>query len=112
MNISQLSSRFFVTGQITPDDVGDLAEQGFKTIVNNRPDHESPGQPLSDDIASAAAERGLEYVYLPVVSGRITYENVEDFSRVRDELQEPVLLFCRTGQRCTMLWQLSGGGQV
>ena len=110
MKISQLTSKYFVTGQITRDDLGFIAEQGFKSIVNNRPDYESAGQPESDELAAAAADLGMEYVYVPVVSGRITEKNVSDFKLACDNLQGPVLLFCRSGARSTMLWQLSTNG--
>jgi sulfide:quinone oxidoreductase len=107
MNIGQLSKRFSVTGQITAGDLSAIAAQGFKSIVNNRPDNEEPNQPMSDDLASAAADLGLNYVYVPVVSGRITQQDVDDFNRACNDLQGPILLFCRSGARCTVLWQLS-----
>ncbi len=110
MNIGQLSERFFVTGQITENDLTEIAAKGFKSIVNNRPDDESPGQPKNDDLARVAAGLGMNYVYVPVVSGQITRQDVEDFNRACADLEGPVLLFCRSGARCTVLWQLSGQG--
>lgn len=35
-----MSHEISITGQITPDQVPMLAENGFKTIINNRPDGE------------------------------------------------------------------------
>jgi len=110
MKIGQLSERFFVSGQITAQDLTEIAAQGFRSIVNNRPDGESPGQPKNEDLAHVAAELGLNYVYIPVISGQLTQKNVDDFNRVCEDLEGPVLLFCRSGARCTVLWQLSGQG--
>jgi sulfide:quinone oxidoreductase len=107
MNIAKLTSKYFATGQITRDDLGFIADQGFKSIVNNRPDHESADQPKSDELGAAAADLGIQYVYLPVVAGRITDKNVDDFKLACDNLEGPILLFCRSGARSTMLWQLS-----
>ena len=107
MKITRLSPRFFVTGQITVDDLGVLAEHGFDHVINNRPDDEAPGQPRSDDLATVAEELGIEYAYLPVETGRITQENVTDFNGISRILGERVLLFCQSGQRSTMLWRLS-----
>jgi sulfide:quinone oxidoreductase len=107
MNIGQLSERFFITGQITADDLTEIAAQGFRSIVNNRPDGEEPAQPKNEDLARVAAKLGLDYVYIPVVSGQLTQQNVDDFNRVSKDLEGPVLLFCRSGARCTVLWQLS-----
>ena len=107
MRIGQLSEQFFVSGQIEPEHVAKLAEQGFKTIVNNRPDGEELGQPTSAEIEAAATAHGLDYVYLPVPSGAVTLQNVEDFSKIWTDLKAPVLLYCRSGARCSMLWQLA-----
>ena len=110
MNIGQLSQRFFVTGQIKAQDLTEIAAQGFRNVINNRPDGEAPDQPKNDDLARVAAELGLNYIYVPVVSGQITRQNVDDFNRACDALEGKILLFCRTGARCTVLWQLSGQG--
>jgi len=107
MDIRQLSPQYFVTGQISASDLAELAENGFRTVINNRPDHEAPHQPLSDDIAAEAARLGLRYLYLPVVSGRLTERDVENFGRAVRDIEGPVLLFCRSGARSAALWQLS-----
>lgn len=42
-------------GQITVDDVAVLARQGYRSIINNRPDGEGgPSQPTSAQIEAAA----------------------------------------------------------
>lgn len=107
MQLHQLAADVFVTGQIRPTDLAAFAGKGIRTVVNNRPDHEGPGQPTSDEIAAAAGELGINYVYFPVLSNGITRENVEGFAKIRPDLEGPVLLFCRTGARSTRLWELS-----
>ena len=54
-----MSHEISITGQITPDQVPMIAENGFKTIINNRPDGEEPNQPTNADIAAAAKEKEL-----------------------------------------------------
>ena len=111
MNVTKLSATFSTTGQITPDDLGAIAAAGFKNVINNRPDGEGgPDQPVSDDIAAAAAKLGLVYLYLPVVSGAMTTQDVSDFCQACADLEGPTLLFCRTGARSGMLWSQSGLG--
>lgn len=107
MQIGQLSPRFFVAGQIRVADLEALADHGIRSIVNNRPDGEDYGQPPSAEIAEAAAEHGLGYAHVPVESGWITQQNVEDFNRACAALEAPILLFCRSGARCMALWQLA-----
>ncbi len=107
MKIMQLSSQFFVSAQITVDDLSIVAAHGFTTIVNNRPDGEAAGQPMSDDLAAAAADLGIAFMHIPVVSGSITEQDVADFGHACNNLEGPILLFCRSGARSTKLWQLS-----
>ena len=107
MYMKKLSPRVFVSGQITTKDIGVASAQGIKTIINNRPDDEAPGQPKSADLAAAAVELGLEFIDIPVVSTGITVDNIEQFDRAYRDLQAPVLIYCRSGTRSTTLWALN-----
>lgn len=101
-----LAPDFAVTGQLQPADMQALADAGFKSVIINRPDGEGgPDQPLSADVLSAARAAGLQARYQPVVSGAMTAADVADFSRLLQELPGPVLAFCRSGGRCTKLFQ-------
>ena len=42
-----------------------------------------------------------------IVSGGITLQNVRDFNEQCADLEGPVLLYCRSGARSAMLWQLA-----
>ncbi len=93
--------------QISTTDLGVASAQGIKTIMNNRPDGEAQGQPRSADLAAAAAELGMQFVDLPVVAGRLTDENIDQFESANRTLQGPILMYCRTGTRSTSLWALN-----
>ncbi|TVR84585.1 MAG: TIGR01244 family phosphatase [Rhodospirillales bacterium] len=103
----RLTPNVSVASQIDEDDVARLAALGFRTIVNNRPDGESPEQPPAVAIRAAAARHGLGYVDVPVVSGAITEADVATARRVLGEAEGPVLMFCRSGNRSTALWALT-----
>jgi uncharacterized protein (TIGR01244 family) len=46
-----------------------VADAGFKTVINNRPDFEGgPAQPTSAQMEAAAKAAGLSYAFLPVQS--------------------------------------------
>jgi sulfide:quinone oxidoreductase len=107
MNIRKISPRFFVSEQISAADIGAAAAQGIKTIICNRPDDESQGQPPASEIASAAENLGISFLDVPVKSGSITDENIDDFERAYHEVKGPILAYCRTGTRSTMLWALA-----
>lgn len=105
--IRQLDDKTFVTGQIAPTDVTRLAEQGVTMIVNNRPDHEDPGQPLAADIEAAAGAAGIAYRHIPIVRG-IGPSDVEAMREAMDACGEGhMLAFCRSGTRSAMVCALA-----
>jgi sulfide:quinone oxidoreductase len=107
MKIAKLTPFLAVSPQIAEADLGALAAQGFRAVINNRPDGEAEDQPESAALAAAAGRVGLEYRHVPVVSGKITDDDVAAFARALDAVKGPVLAFCRTGTRSTTLWALA-----
>ena len=107
MIIKKITPGFFVADQISVADVGTAAAQGVKTIICNRPDHESQGQPLSSEIAAAAEGLGIGFLDVPVVAGALTENDVKDFDAACHDAQRPILAYCRTGTRSTTLWALT-----
>lgn len=94
-----------VAPQISVDDVEEAARQGFRTIINNRPDNEEPGQPSGHQIEAAAKAAGLAYFHVPV-RGSPTPEQVETTNRILAEAPTPVLAYCRSGTRSITTWSL------
>ena len=107
MESKKLTPRLSVAPQVTVADLALLAEQGFKTIINNRPDGEAESQPLSADLAAEASRLGLVFIEMPVKSSGISDQDVSDFGQQLAAAKAPVLAFCRTGTRCTNLWALN-----
>lgn len=106
MRVLELAPQVYVSGQLFADDLKLAANQGVRSVMNNRPDDESMGQPKSADLAKIAGDLGMTFVHVPVVSGRLTEQNVQDFQLACDKLERPLLIFCRSGARSTMLWQI------
>lgn len=106
MEYRQISDSYSVSGQILPEDIAAVKAAGFKSVICNRPDREQPGQPTADSVKAAALSAGLEFRYIPVVSGQITSENVIEQAAALEELQAPVFAYCRSGARCTNLYAL------
>jgi uncharacterized protein (TIGR01244 family) len=104
MDVRQITEDYSVSQQITPDEVAAIKAAGFKTVICNRPDDEQPGQPSHDAIKAAVEAAGLTFRYIPVVSGQMTMENVEDQAAALGEVDGPVLAYCRSGTRCTNLY--------
>ncbi len=111
MQIKSLAPDLAVSAQISPSDLKVIADQGFKTILNNRPDYEEPNQPAALDIAAQASMLGMKFLHQPVISGGVTLEDVQEFSNIMDKVEKPVLAYCRSGTRCATLWALSQAGK-
>src|SRR5436305_647418 len=106
--LTHLANDFATAPQLTPEQMQEAASAGFRTIVNNRPDGEAgPQQPSDRQMRVAAEEAGLSYVFFPVISGRITPNEVAEFARLLDELPRPVLAYCRSGTRSGVLYRLA-----
>ena len=106
MNKKELTAEFTVGPQIQPEDLQALAESGFRSIICNRPDGEAPDQPTFAQISTAAKAMNIEAKYLPVVPGKITDQDAENFSDALLELPHPTFAYCRTGFRSEKLWSL------
>lgn len=95
------------TGQITPEQIADIVAKGFKTIINNRPDGEEPNQPKSSDIEAAAKAAGLHYKEIPFASSELNQFHVEEFADYFNQAEQPILMFCRTGNRSNGLYEVA-----
>ena len=109
-DVKPLADDVCVSAFVLPEKVADLAPN-FRTIINNRPDAEEPGQPTSAEIEAEATRLGLDYLHLPVVPGKITDGQAESFGEAIARRKGPVLAFCRTGTRSATLWALSQAGK-
>lgn len=100
-----LSPTVWTSPQITSDALPAIAHAGVKRVINNRPDHEEPGQPTSAEIEAAARAAGLEYVWIPVRG----VPEASQVTAVGEALAdgEPTLLFCRSGMRSAAAWALA-----
>ena len=103
-----IDETLLVAGQITPEDIATAAGQGVRTIINNRPDGEQPGQPASAEIEAAVKAAGLGYVHIPVDHSGFSMEQIEAMTAALAQ-PGPALAFCRSGTRSTFLWALARG---
>jgi uncharacterized protein (TIGR01244 family) len=104
--VQQLSADVCVAPQLEPSAMAWAAQAGFKSVVNNRPDFEGgPDQPTSAQMEQAALAAGLRYAYLPVEPAEHTAEQIAEFAKLLQELPKPVLAFCRSGNRSSMLYR-------
>ena len=105
--IRHINESISVAPQIAVEQVADIAAAGFKTIVNNRPDHEDAGQPSGDAIRAAAEAAGLVYVAIPVTHAGFSHPQIDAMTQALTEAKGPVLAYCRSGTRSCNLWALA-----
>lgn len=104
--MKRLDEKVAVSGQVHPEDLPDLARAGVRTLINNRPDGEEPGQPSAADLADAARKAGLAYHEIPIARG-FPDAAVQDMADALETSPGPALAFCKSGTRSTYLWALA-----
>jgi uncharacterized protein (TIGR01244 family) len=103
-----IHERLLVSPQITVEDVAEARSLGVGLIVNNRPEGESPDQTPGDAIAAAAAQAGIAYIAIPVTHAGFSLNQVEAMDAALAQAGDaPVLAYCRSGTRSTLLWALT-----
>lgn len=103
----RVTPSFWASPQIGLDDVREAQARGFAMIVNNRPEGEAADQVPGDVIAAAAREAGLSYHAIPVSPAGFDEEQVRTMVAALEEAAGPVLAYCRSGTRSTLLWSLA-----
>jgi len=107
MQTTQVTDFLSVAGQISKDDIAQLAKSGVATIINNRPDNEEPGQLTAAAAEAEAKKHGIDYRYLPVTTNSITRSQVAEFEKLLLRSPTPILAHCRSGTRCYLMWAAS-----
>ena len=107
MDIRTVTGKFSASPQIAPGDLAELRAKGFASVICNRPDDEDAGQPSAADVAAAATAAGLAFHHIPVSGGGFGEPQVTAMVEAIDGAGGPVLAYCRTGTRSTLLWSLA-----
>ncbi len=106
MEIRPITPRYAVSPQITVEDVPAIAEAGFVKVICNRPNAEVPADMQSDAIGDAVRAAGLEYEVLELTHQTMTPENVSRQRDMAETCSGPVLAYCASGTRCSVVWAL------
>lgn len=105
--VSQLTERYAVAGQITPEQLAQLKAQGYTSVVALRPDGEAPDQPSAARMQAAAESHGMTFTYIPVKSGApIPDSAVAALGQALEASKGKVLMYCRSGSRAARTWGL------
>src|ERR1700730_5665889 len=102
-----LGPEFSVAGRLDRSDLEALAQAGVRTIINNRPDGEDPGQLPAAEARRIAELHGLVYLHIPITAATLSRADVDAFAAALHNGQAPVVAHCRSGTRSALLWALS-----
>lgn len=106
MDIRPITPRYAVSPQISAEDAAAIAEAGFKRVICNRPDAEVPRSHQAAAIEQAVRAAGMEFEVLELTHQTMTPENVARQREYAESCAGPVLAYCASGTRCSVVWAL------
>lgn len=112
MDIRQITQAYAVSPQIDPEDMATLAAAGFTTVIDNRPDAEIPPSHHAHVMQTHAEAAGLAFVVLPVTHDTLNTTTVAAQNEAIAAATGPVLAYCASGTRCTIIWALGQAGSM
>lgn len=112
MDIRQITPDYAVSPQIDPADMPAIAAAGFKAIICNRPDAEVPHELSSEVMRIAAEAAGLGFTVNPVTHQTLNMDMVAEQKAAMDAAGGPVLAYCASGTRSSIVWSLGQAGEM
>lgn len=108
MAIEKIADYLYVSKQLDERIAKRAAQYEIKTVICNRPDGEEEGQPSFETVKEWLNKYGIENViYMPVVMNDIDDNALEEFKQAVAKSPAPILAYCRTGTRSSMMWALN-----
>ena len=112
MDIKPLSPTFAVSPQIGVEDIPAIVAAGYTTIICNRPDAEVPPSHQARAIGDAAKAAGLNFVVQPVTHQGLNMEMITDQKASMDAADGPILAYCASGTRSSIVWSFAQAGEM
>lgn len=112
MEIRRITPEYAVSPQIMPEDVALIADAGFTAIICNRPDEEVPPGIAAGAVRAAAEAAGLRFHVLPLTHMTMTPDRVAQQANWIADADGPVLAYCASGTRSTVVWALGQAGRM
>ncbi|MCA0961596.1 TIGR01244 family sulfur transferase [Salipiger bermudensis] len=112
MAMIELTPGYSVSPQIALEDVQAAADAGITLVICNRPDAEVPPELSHRAMEEAARAAGVAFVYIPVTNESLTLEQVTQQADLLAKAEGPVLAYCRSGTRCSIVWAMGKAGEM
>ncbi len=95
----QIDEQVSVGGQVDKKQLGQLAGDGFKTIINLQV-HGEENQRMSPEVEGQnVRELGLQYIHFPVSKETMSADKVDDFRKLLVDRPKPIFAHCSSGKR-------------
>ena len=105
--LAELAPGLSAAGGLDRSNIEALAAAGVRTIVNNRPDGEDPGQLSAAEARTIAESHGIAYHHIPVTGPSLSRADVDAFAELLKTAPTPIVAHCRSGTRSALLWALA-----
>ena len=107
MDIRELSPAYAVSPQLDPEDATAIAAAGYRVVLCNRPEMEVPPSHQAAAIQAAVEAAGMRFVFNPFSHQALTQDILDLQAETIAAEDGPVLAYCASGTRCTILWLLT-----
>jgi protein tyrosine phosphatase (PTP) superfamily phosphohydrolase (DUF442 family) len=102
-NFLRVNSDFCTGGQPRLEHLEMLKKDGVKAIINLR----QPSEHRADEEEAKAKELGLKYFNIPFVFGSPKDEQVDEFLKITDDVNNrPAFIHCTAGIRVGAFWMI------
>lgn len=112
MDIRKITEKFYAAPQLNPEDMSDLANAGFTTVICNRPDAEVLTSHQAEAMRQAAHSAGLDFYVLPLTHDTFTMENISKQKEISDAALGSCVAYCASGTRSTFAWAMGQAGEM
>jgi uncharacterized protein (TIGR01244 family) len=103
----KLDDQVIASPQISVAEIDAAKALGVTLVINNRPEGESDDQTPGDEIEAAARAAGMEYLAIPITHSGFSHGQVAAMAEALANNDGPILAYCRSGTRSTLLWALA-----
>lgn len=102
-NFLRVNEKFCTGGQPRLEHLEMLKKDGVKAIINLR----KPSEHRAAEEEAKAKELGLRYFNIPVATGEPKEEQVEEFLRITDDVEnQPAFIHCTAAIRVGAFWMI------
>ena len=106
MSFVCIDKNYHVSPQIEPQQIAEIADNGFVKIICNRPDMEVSPFYSSSVMEDLAKENNIEFHLIELTHEMMTPETAAIQRELVLNCKGPVLAYCASGTRCSLLWAI------